>query len=111
MPRSYTVKEREYMAKLAARNTGEVEEQDWEEGLKSPMPSSERMRRKRIRDKADTMVHDLTLAAKAGIIDNPAGMLGDQAMASDVALLSTEDAEDRFWAAIGSPPEEVDIEE
>ena len=30
-------------------------------------------------------------------------------MAADVTLLSTEDAEERFWAAIGSPPEEVDI--
>ena len=68
MPRTFTAKEREYIAQLATRNLYDNEEEDWEEPQQQPMPAKERMRRKRIRDKAETAVMDLMRADRAGII-------------------------------------------
>lgn len=52
MPRPLTVNERAYLGRLAVRNL--LDDPDEETaGQQSPMPSAERMRRKRIRDTAE----------------------------------------------------------
>lgn len=111
MPRTFTRSEREYMARLVARNYEDREAgPEFSVGLETPMPADERMRRKRIRDKADTAVRDLVVASKAGVIEL-GELLKDHQLGSDLALNEAEEWEDCFRIALGSPPEDVEIEE
>ena len=67
----FTKMEREYLAELAYRNVSSIkkgENCNWESGLNKPMDTNERVKRKRIRDKAMNGIHDLVLAEMAGII-------------------------------------------
>ena len=107
MPRTFTKKEREYIARLAARNYEDMEQKP-EEGLHQPMPASERMRRKRIRDKAETAVMDLIRADRAGIID-VGDMFSEHNTAIDLLGGGDYDYEGLFWRIIGEEPEQVDI--
>lgn len=108
MPRTFTKTEREYIARLAARNYENMERPS-EEGLHQPMPASERMRRKRIRDKAETAVMDLIRADRAGIID-AGDMFSEHNAAIDFLAMGDYDYEGLFWRIIGEEPEQVDIE-
>lgn len=108
MPRTYTVTEREYMARLAARNATD-EEQDPEEGVEIPMPADERMRRKRIREKADTAMRDLLVADAAGVIDFGELHNGHN-VGMALGLTVNDGVEEAFWMYIGDPPEEVNIQ-
>lgn len=110
MPRTFTVTERKYMARLAARNTTNPEpDQEPTAGRDTPMPAEERMRRKRIRDKADTAMRDLVVADAAGIID-----LGELQKSHDIGmalgLTEQENADTAFWMFLGNPPEDVSIQ-
>lgn len=113
MPRTFTAREREYMAKLAARNLGDVEEVDNTDGLETPMPAKERMKRKRIREKAQTAIRDLVLADLAGVLDydhdSLAQAVSDEQTAAMIGLMGIDDETDRVFAAIGEPPETVDF--
>lgn len=106
MPRAFTRKERIYMARLAARNHGDDYNDAWDAGLDAPMPADERMRRHRIREKADDAIRDLVIAAEAGVLDDdPGGTFSAESMAATFALAGTDCADDRFRIARGPPPE------
>jgi hypothetical protein len=112
MPRAFTETEREYIAKLVSRNYENIEDMcddDFSEGLNQPIPADERMRRKRIRDKAETAVKDLVRADGAGIIDLNE-LVEEHSMGMTLALTGDRDYDERYRVGFGSLAEDVNIE-
>lgn len=107
MPRTFTANERAYIARLVARNFDDLTNTD--QGLESPMPADERMRRMRIREKARTAIRDLAMVQLAGLLDESVASQVDDELTMASMVLPDADPDERFWRAIGSPPEDVDL--